>query len=58
MNESWINRVLKDSQYNLLIFKDKEIKDLEKGIIIKNDKPYKESWVKPSYFNCKEAFGY
>ena len=30
MNESWINKVLKDSQYNLLIFKDEEIKALEK----------------------------
>ena len=40
MNESWLNRILKDSQYNLLIFKDEEIKALEKTIIVKKDKPY------------------
>jgi len=53
MNESWINKILKDSQYGLLIFKDKEIEALEKKIIVKNNKPYVDCIIRGKEIQLK-----
>jgi type I restriction enzyme M protein len=40
MVKNWIQTVLKDSQYNLSLFRTDKIKELERSIIEKNGKPY------------------